>query len=117
MSKLPSLFAQYRTDNALAKENILASEPSSAGQPPAGGVQLTAEAIRGVLAQKLSRKVVQKMQTEKMQKVEEVLPQFEFHLRGLDAQLQEFMEMACEKLEKLEEEKVGKDALKALEQR
>lgn len=116
MSKIPSLFGKVRAEVARRQpeaDNVLDSPTGRPeGREPG---KLTGEAIKGLLAQKLSRKVMQKMQSEKLQKLEEVLPQFEHHLRQLDAEFQEFMELASEKLEKLDEDKVGKDAFKALE--
>lgn len=122
ISKIPSIFAQFRTENVSPpKDNMLGSEPSSASAIPGAQPKLilTADAIKdklaGALAQKVSRKQMQLMQSQKIQKVEEVLPQYEHHLRQLDAQFQEFMEIACEKFEKLEEEKANKESLDDVE--
>lgn len=53
MSKIPSLFGGLRTDTAPAKDPVLESP-----RPNKTAGKLTADAIKGLVAQKLSRKVM-----------------------------------------------------------
>ena len=64
MSKIPSLFAKLRTEAATRHPDHILDSPKAKIEGDRS--KLTGEAIKGLLAQKLSRKVMQRMQSEKL---------------------------------------------------
>lgn len=59
--------------------------------------------MKGIIANKLTRRVKERLQQEQIQKFEDVIYEYEQLLGNLDAEFQEFAESTCERLEKLEE--------------